>query len=56
MGKQATGRLEDVESAPPLLRWGMRAGSEIISTIDPEDEIPLLGSSTQDEGLGGEAE
>ena len=25
-------------------------------TADPEDEIPLLGSSTQDKGLGGEAE
>lgn len=44
VGKQAAGRLEDVESAPRLLRWGMRAGSET-STVDPEDEIPLLGSS-----------
>ena len=56
MGRQATGRLEDVESAPRLLFWGKRAGCEIISTADPEDEIPLLGSSTQDKGLGGEAE
>ena len=45
-----------MKSAPCLLHWGMRAGCEIISTADPEDEIPLLGSSTQDKGLGGEAE
>lgn len=56
----AAGGLEkDVENAPqlfPWTGWGMRAGSEIASTLDPEEEIPLLGSSAQGKGLGGEEE
>ena len=32
----------------PQTGWGMRADSEIASTIHPEDEIPLLGSFAQE--------
>lgn len=31
----------------PQTRWGMKADSEIVSTILPEDKIPLLGSFAQ---------
>ena len=55
----AVGLEKGVENAPqlfPWAGWGMPAGSEIASTIDSEDEIPLLGSSAQGKGLGGEEE